>query len=136
MRESLHNESLALVAMASATHTNGTVNGSSVDTGLYGNDFKSVLFVIVTGTITDGTHTFAIEESANNSTWAAAVTSRIQGTVPAVAASDDDKVFQFGYSPTKQYVRIKVTTTGATTGGVYSAVAVLFDASANPVARS
>lgn len=136
MRETLYNQALARLALTSGTRTNGTVNGTTVDTGVFGNDFRAVLFVVQTGTITDGSHAVTVQDSTDGSTWAAADSSLIQGSLPTIVGANDDSVFDFGYIANRQYVRLVVTTSGATTGGVFSAVAVLFDASQNPVARS
>lgn len=137
MRRTLYSHSLARVALPSAARVNGTVNGTTVDLGVFGNDFRSVLFVIHTATVTDGSHAVTIQDSSDGSTWAAADAASIQGTAPTLTSSSDDTVFEVGYIPgTKQYVRLVVTTTSATTGGVFAAVAVLGGASASPVARS
>lgn len=137
MRSTLYTNSLVRVALPSAARTNGTVNGTTVDLGVFGNDFKSVLFVVQTGTITDGSHAISVQDSPDGSAWAAVDTSQIQGTAPTIISTSDDTLFEVGYIPgTKQYVRIVATTSGATTGGVFAAVAVLGEPSSRPVARS
>lgn len=137
MRSTLYTNSLSRMALPSAARVNGTANGSTVDTGVFGNDFRSVLFVVTTGTIADGSHAITVQDSDDGSSWAAADPSRIQGTQPTIGATDDNVVFDVGYVVgTRQYVRLVVTTSGATTGGVFSAVAVLSGASSAPVARS
>lgn len=136
--QTLYSNTLARVALTPVVRTaNAAVNGTAVDLGVFGNDFRSVLFVVSTGVITDGTHTVTLEVSADNSSWSAAATDRIQGSLPAIGASDDNTLFQFGYKAgTEQYVRIVVTTAAATSGGLFGAVAVLGEGSNNPVARS
>jgi hypothetical protein len=96
------------------------------------------MFVVSTATITDGTHAVTVEESADGSTgWAAVLPSRIQGSLPSIVSTDDGTFFYFGVIvETMQFLRIVITTSGATTGGVLSAVAVLGSGSMNPVARS
>lgn len=137
MRDTLYTQALAREALPSAgARTNGTVNGTSVDTGVFGNDFRSVLLVVQTGTITDGSHAITVQDSADGSSWATADSALIQGSLPTIVAADDGAVFQFGYLANRQYVRLVATTSGATTGGVFSAVAVLYDASSTPVARA
>lgn len=136
MRATLYNRCLSRTALPSAARTNGTANGTTVDTGIYGNDFRTVLFVVSTGTITDGSHAITVQDSNDGSSWATADAGNIQGSLPTVVAANDDTLFEFGYIPAKQYVRLVVTTSGATTGGVFSAVAVLSEASNTPVARS
>jgi hypothetical protein len=137
MRSTLYSHSLVRVALTSATRTNGTVNGTTVDLGVFGNDFRSVLFVVHTGTVTDGSHAITVQDSPDGSAWAAVDPAYIQGSLPTITGSNDDTLFEIGYIPgTKQYVRLVATTSGATTGGVFAAVAVLSGASSNPVARS
>ena len=133
----LYDSSLARVALASAARTNGTANGTTVDLGVFGNDFRTVMFVVVTGTITDGTHTVSMQDSPDGTTWTAVAANRVQGSLPTIAAADDDTVFSFGYTAgTQQYVRLVVVTAGATTGGVFSAMAILSGGNISPVARS
>lgn len=137
MRDTLYTHSLSRLALTSAARTNGTVNGTTIDLGVYGNDFRTALFVITTGAITDGTHVVTLEHSSDNSNWSAVPAGRIQGTAPSVGSADDNVVFDVGYIVgTEQYVRLVVTTSGATTGGIFSAVAVLGQASSSPVARA
>lgn len=133
----LYTHCLSRLALASAARTNGAANGATIDLGAFGNDFRTVLFVISTGTITDGTHAITLEESVDGTTWTAVPASRRQGALPSIVAADDDKIFELGYvGGRRQYVRLVATTSGATTGGVFSAVAVLGAASTSPVARA
>lgn len=132
-----YNNTLAVLALASATRTNGAANGAAVDTNQFNNNCRDVAFVITTGTITDGSVAVTVEESDQSGSGFAAVdSSRLLGSLPTIAATDDDTVKSFGVRPTKRYVRIVATTSGATTGGVFSAVAVLGNGSLHPVARS
>lgn len=132
-----HNNTLDVLALASATRTDGAANGVAVDTNLYGNRFRDVKFAIITGTITDGSVAVTVEESdSSGSGFAAVDSSRVLGSLPTIVAADDDTVKSFGVRPTKRYVRIVATTSGSTTGGVFSAVAVLGNGSLHPVARS
>lgn len=138
MRRTLYTHTLSRVALPTALRTNAVVNGSTIDTGVFANDFKTVLFVVLTGTITDGSHAFTVQDSLDGSSWATADSSLIQGSLPTATGPDDDKVFEFGYivSGARQYVRLVATTTGATTGGTFGAIAVLGGASVSPVARA
>lgn len=138
MRDTLYTKTLVRQALPSAAlDADAAVNGTTVDLGIYGNDFRTVLFVVQTATVTDGTHVFTLEESANNSDWTAVPADRVQGSLPSVVAANDDAVFQFGYIPAGvQYVRCVVTSASTTTGGVIGAVAILSGASSSPVARA
>lgn len=134
----LHTQTLAVSALASAALVNGANNGVTVDLGAFGNDFRDVLFIVQSGTVTDGSHAVTVQESADGSSnWTAVPASRILGTLPTIVAADDNKLFQLGArAGTARYVRLLVTTSAATTGGVISAVAVLGAGSNNPVARA
>jgi hypothetical protein len=137
MRSTLYTHSLVRAALTQAVRTNGTVNGTTVDLGVFGNDFRTVLFVVQSGTVTDGSHAISVQDSVDGSSWGAADTASIQGSTPTLTSTSDDAIFEFGYVPgTKQFVRLVAVTSGATTGGVFGGVAVLGGASSSPVARS
>jgi hypothetical protein len=141
VKRTLYNNVLAKQTIGPAVRGAGTVNGTTVDrvvsftTG--GSVFyRSVGVVIETGTITDGTHAVTIEDSDDGSAWATAATGDVLGGSPAVTSSDDNKVFEFGYTGTKRYVRVSWTQTGGTAANNYSAIVLLGDPSKAPVARS
>lgn len=138
MRATLYPKTLALAALPSAAlAADEAVNGTTIDLGVYGNDFRTVMFVVQTATVTDGTHAFTLEESVNGTDWTAVPASRVQGSLPTVVAANDDVVFSFGYVPsTQQYVRCVVTSADTTTGGVIGAVALCSEGSTSPVARA
>lgn len=101
-------------------------DGATVDRDSGGEFYQEALVVITTGTITDGTHTFEVQESDDDSTWDAVADADLQGTEPAVDdTDDDDAVFEIGYLGLKRFVRVAVTVASATTGGVYGAAIVL-----------
>ncbi|ART69117.1 hypothetical protein BTO20_11465 [Mycobacterium dioxanotrophicus] len=133
----VYSNTLAVKALNSGTVQTGTVNGAVVDTGAFSNNFRDILFVVTSGTLTDGTYVITAEESDQSGSGFAAVDSwRVLGPLPSFAATDDDTVKSFGVRPNKRYVRLVVTATGATTGGVLVATAVLGAGGNNPVARS
>lgn len=94
-----------------------SANGVGVD--LQG--FDAAVVVVETGTITDGTHTIEVQDSADNTTFAAVADADLKGTEPVIAAANDDTVYEVGYFGIKRYIRAAVTVSGATTGGVYGA---------------
>jgi hypothetical protein len=114
-------------ALAVATRTNGTVNGITVDRYQGGaNDYRGgVLFTIHTGTITDGSVAIAVQDSPDSSTWTAVTGTDVQGAT-TIVTTNDDTVLECGYSGPQRYVRLSVTTSGATTGGSFGATAVMF----------
>lgn len=137
MRNTLYNHTLVVAALPSAIRTNGTENGTTVDLGVYGNDFRSVMFVVSTGTVTDGTHAITMQDSPDGTNWTAVAAGKRQGSLPSILAANDDTLYQFGYIvDANQYVRLVATTSGATSGGAFSAVAILSEASTAPVAKS
>lgn len=133
-----YNNVLVREALTSSARTNGTSNGVAVDTAVFSNNAREVMFIITTTVVTDGSHAISVEESdVVGSGYAAVDASRILGTIPGpILLADDDTFFTFGVRPTKRYVRLVVTTTTATTGGLFSAKAILANGSLHPVARS
>lgn len=119
--------------LAVATRTNATATGTTVDRNYNGSMFNSVMFLVHTGTMTDGSVAVTVEESDDNAAWATATA--LQGTAPTIASTDDDKVYEIGYLGGKRYVRLKAVTSGATTGGVFGATVVLADPRVAPVVR-
>lgn len=105
-------------------------NGDTIDrlqTGV--GDYQSTLFVIFTGTLTDGTPTVVLQDSDDGTTWAAAAAVDTQGGLPTMAITDDDTVKEVGYSGTKRYCRIVLSMGAGATGGIIGAVAVLYGTS-------
>ncbi len=138
-RETLYNKVLARLSLPVALRSaNATVNGTAVDradpTGGY-DGFNSAMAVVVAGTITDGTHTVTIQDSDDGSTgWVNAAAEHTQGSA-VITSTDDNVVFEIGYTGPKRYLRLSVTTAGATTGGTFGGVIVLGDPSREPVQR-
>lgn len=133
----IYNNTLVQKALPSGTIQTGTTNGTAVDCGVFSNNFRDVTFAITSGTLTDGSYAVTVEESdASGSGYAAVESSRVLGSLPTFALTDDNVLNSFGVRPTKRYVRLVVTATGATTGGVLVATAVLGNGGNNPVARA
>lgn len=137
-RETLYNKILARLSLTVALRSaNATVNGTTVDradpTGGY-DGFNSAMAVVLTGTITDGTHTVILQDSDDGSVWNTPAAEHLQGSA-VVTAADDNAVFELGYTGSKRYLRLSVTTAGATTGGTFGGVIVLGDPSKEPVQR-
>lgn len=105
-----------------------TVTGSTVDRYQAGKMFQAAMAVVQTGTITDGSHVFTIEESDDGSSWATAPAASIQGSAPTLTNSGfNNKTLCFAYIGLKRYIRVKSTVSGTTTGGFYAATVVLGD---------
>ena len=75
-------------------------------------------------------------DTGSGGTYAAVDSFRVQGTLPAFAASDDATLKYFGVRPTKRYVQAVITPTGATSGGPFTVFAVLGNGGNNPPATS
>lgn len=120
-------ESLAIVARTASA------NGSGVDRNLNGLGYQDAMIVVHTGTITDGTHTIEVQDSDDNTTFAAVADTYLQGAEPAIVAADDNKLFEIGYKGLKRYLRVAVTAAGTTSGGIYGATVLLADPRTAPV---
>lgn len=138
MRDTLYTKTLALTALPSSVLADDVAtNGSTINLGVYGNDFRTALFVVQTGVVTDGTHAVTLEESVNGTDWTGVPADRVQGALPTVVAANDNVLFQFGYIVANcQYVRCVVTSATTTIGAVIGAIALCSGASSTPVARA
>lgn len=127
MRTSIYRKSKSVRAMATALRSaNEATNGDTIDRyQTTGPEYRSVLFVLYSATLTDGSVVWSVEDSDNGTDWVAA-TGNIQGTAPTWAATLDDTTADVGYSGAKRYCRVVATQSGATTGGTYGASAVLY----------
>ncbi len=99
-----------------------SANGSSVDVS----DYHGVAVIIDSGAWTDGTHTFEVQDSDDNSTWAAVASTELYGDDEPVidGAADDDQKYRIGYKGNKKYVRVVQTVSGASTGLVSGVLVV------------
>ncbi|MFJ4990064.1 hypothetical protein ACIP9H_40490 [Streptomyces sp. NPDC088732] len=131
MRDAYNNvterETLAIVARTASA------NGTSVDRNVNGCMYQDATVVVHTGTITDGTHTIEVQDSDDGTNFTAVADSFLQGTEPAIAATDDNKIFEVGYKGGKRYVRAIVTAAGTTSGGIYGATVLLSNPRVAPV---
>lgn len=108
---------LSIAPQASET----AINGSSADLKGY----HSAEVLIVAGTRTDGTFTFTIQESSDDSAWSAVANASLLGGNNAIVVNTTataSKIYARGYNGTKRYLRVIQTETSATTGLVYSSV--------------
>ncbi|HVK21376.1 MAG TPA: hypothetical protein VM677_08450 [Actinokineospora sp.] len=120
-RTDLRNSVSVAQSIVPAVRTaNTTVNGTGVDLAGY----DAAVVVVTTGTITDGTHTIEVQHSDDNSAYAAVADADLGGAEPAIAAANDDTTYEIGYHGIKRYVRVAVTTAGATSGGAFGASVV------------
>jgi hypothetical protein len=128
---------LGVKALATTTVTSAAVTGVAVDTGVFSNNFRDVLFIVNSGTLVDGAYAVTVQEcDTSGGSYTAVDSWRVLGTLPAYASTDDGVWTSFGVRPTKRYLQVVVTPTGATSGGPFTATAVLGNGSLNPAART
>lgn len=133
MRDNLYDSLVSRPAVTPGAKTNGTVNGTTVDKMYQNNMFRVVFFSVVTAAATDGSHAVTMQDSPDNSAWTAVATSDLAGTLPTITSTDGNKCFDLAYNGSQRYVRLVVTTSGATTGAVIGAVAVMGQGRRTPV---
>lgn len=122
MRQDIYNNLAPILSVAPAVLTDGTVNGSQADLARY----EGAMVIVATGTITDGSHTAILEESNTSGTGFTTVAAGdILGSVPGALTTQENTRFKFGYKGTKRFIRVSVTTTGATDGGALAAMIIL-----------
>lgn len=125
----LYNDSGFTQSLAPAART-ASANGTGVD--LYGYSGANIIFHA--GAWTDGTHTFDVQDSDDNSSFASVAAGLLLGTKPVVSSSGTaSKAYKVGYLGTKRYLRAAVTVAGATTGAVYGATVQVGHAATKPV---
>jgi hypothetical protein len=108
-----------------------STNGVAVDLSSVNNGANKLVFALVSGTITDGTYTFKLQDSPDNSTWTDVPAVYQQG--PSVAsftsATTAGTTVKLGYlgntNGANRYVRVVVAVASATTGGFISGIATL-----------
>ena len=86
--------------------------------------FYGVLAVASMGTVTDGTHTFKLQDSDDNVTFTDVANKYLQGSFINVDNTKSNSIQRVAYLGLKKYVRVATTVTGATTGGTYEAFIV------------
>lgn len=125
MKETLYNNVEVKSSLVPAARTDGTVNGTGVDRHDDAQAYRTALVVIHSGAITDGTHTFEVQDSDNNSDFTAVADAFLQGTEPALGEDDDNEVHVIGYTGSRRYLRVSVVTADSSSGGVFGASIVL-----------
>lgn len=118
---------------------NGATNGTAIDLQQVHEDYRNAEVIIFTGTLTDGTYTIAVQESADGSTaWTAVPAARLEGTTTPIVATQDNVAVEIGVLPdpgNKRFLRVVITAASVTTGGTVSALWLLMNGSNMPVVR-
>lgn len=91
--------------------------------------YESVTILIDVGTWTDGTHTFSIQDSDDDSSYTATAAADLVGTLPVVNGTTKHRqIYEIGYVPKAaehRYLQVVNTVTASpSTGLVYGVVAV------------
>ncbi len=116
-KKSAYSQAITAITLVPAVRTTGAATGSAVGWG----DCQSVMCTIIAGTLTDGSHVVELQDSDDNSSWTAVADAYLLGTEPTITASTDDRTYDIGYTGSRKYLRVTVTSTAATTGGVIGA---------------
>lgn len=138
MRESIYSsvKALAAVPLTSIT-TNGATNGTAVDLAQVDLNFRVAELIVMTGTLTDGTYTVTVQESPDGTTaWTNIPAARLQGTLTAITATQDNAVVEIGVTPdpgNKRFIRAVITAASVTTGGTVLALWLLSSGTRAPV---
>lgn len=133
-------------ALAPAAARTTTTNGAWIDPTALNGGNDGICFLVHAGTITDGTHTFKLQDSIDGGTTPVDVPATYLQTPSGqtnafTSSTTSGTILKFGYlgnanvgtiansaTPTangKVLVRVVCTVTGSpSTGGIYSAVAV------------
>lgn len=107
-------QSLAPQEVASDT----TVNGSEADLGA-DDGYERAVILCAVGSRTDGTFTFEVQESdTSGSGFTAVADADLQGTEPGATG---DGVTKLGYIGDNRYIRVSMTSTSTTNGGLVAA---------------
>lgn len=115
MEKDLYNNTKALLGLSvQDITTDTTTSGEIVDTA----GFESAVWIVHSGTITDGAYTGAIWESDDSGMSGATVVSAAQtlGGVDFVAA-DDDVVRRIGSVGKLRYQQLRIVSTSTSSGG-------------------
>lgn len=94
------------------------VNGNGINVAAHAGSMA----VLNIGTVTDGNWTPALEESDDNSIWAAVAAEDQQGAFTLFTSAESNTVQKVGYKNNKRFVRVVLTETGASTGAIFGAV--------------
>lgn len=124
-----YNRVSVFTALNPAAGRTASANGNAIDL-LTNNGTNKLVFAVCAGVITDGTHTFKLQDSPDNSTWTDVPVLYVQNSgANFTSATVTGSCVKMGYLGNTnggyRYVRLVATVATATTGGFYSAIAYL-----------
>lgn len=128
----LHHGLKQLIALTSQTiSTDTTTLGAIIDM----QGFEGAEFVLISGTITDGTYVVSLlEDDAAGMGTATAVSTTHQLGDADFALADDDVAKRIGYIGKKRYIRLSIVSTVTTSGGVFAGAVLQGAAHTQPTA--
>ena len=136
MKDITNNLHLQPAFAPKAAVTDGT---AQVSTTCDRKGFESVMLAMITGTLSDADATWSvlIEDSDDDSTYAAVVDAELNGTevLAAFAFGDDGECRKIGYTGTKRYIRCTVDDVTANTGNLFLAGVWVLANGATPTAN-
>lgn len=131
----LHSKTKEFVALTSQTiSTDTTTYGEIID--ILG--YESLEFFLLSGTLTDGAYAVTLQQGDDSGLSDAADVPAAESLPDSIAfaLTDDDEVKRIGTVGKKRYARLKIVSTGTSSGGVFAGVAVLSNPHHGPVADS
>lgn len=136
MHKDMHSNVKEVVALEYIEITgNGTIYGEDIDLSSFAEGFGSLEIIIEGHTITDGVHVCSFVEG-DAATPTVAVPAEEQLGSASFDLDDDNVAKRIGSVGKKPITRLKIVSTGVTSGGFFSAVAVLGHPNHMPVADS
>src|SRR5205807_10250855 len=98
-----------------------SVNSGGIDRTAFEGGIDALVGVLAVGAWTDGTHTFKLQDSPDNSVWTDVAAALLQGSFTAIAGAGQQNLPQkVGYTGIQRYVRVVDTVTGSpATGAAY-----------------
>ena len=95
-------------------------NASWTSTALDFANAEENQIVLFPGLWTDGTHSFAINDSPDSTTWTTVSAANLVGTLNTITGTASATVQKFSYIGPNRYLQVVATLSGATTGMVTS----------------
>lgn len=137
MRESIYSKVKVVRALNTATiATNTNTDGVAVGLDQSGADYRVATAVVYAGALTDGSYAAVVQESANGTSgWTDVPAARLQGAATVSAANGVAEVGVIPDPSTAPFLRIRVVSTGTTTGGSIGALLLLGSPGNTPIAR-
>lgn len=112
----------------------GTVTADTESSTVDTQGHNSLTFIVSSGTITDGAYVTKARYSDNGTDFADVPEDEYVDGTRSFAATDDNVTKQFGVVVRHRYYRALIDQTGASTGGAFTAHAVLGEPYHAPVA--